>query len=81
MTVGTYLQQGVGFFIIGTRPVNEPQFLGTLCLEFTGRVMVGLDAREGGLGPAGCPRVWSNMVMRGAHSSEGVGGGAIFIPV
>lgn len=46
-TVEAYLDAGVRYVIIGTKAVNAPHFLGDLCLEFPGRVIVGLDAKDG----------------------------------
>ncbi len=46
-TVQSYLDAGVQFAIIGTKAVNEPDFVGDLCLEFPGHIIVGLDAKDG----------------------------------
>ena len=46
-TVQEYLNAGVQYVIIGTKAVNEPHFIGDLCVEFPGHVIVGLDAKEG----------------------------------
>ncbi|OED35565.1 1-(5-phosphoribosyl)-5-[(5-phosphoribosylamino)methylideneamino]imidazole-4-carboxamide isomerase [Chromatiales bacterium (ex Bugula neritina AB1)] len=44
---GRYLSAGVRWVIIGTQAVVEPDFVGRLCREWPGQVMVGLDARDG----------------------------------
>lgn len=46
-TVQTYLEAGVTYVIIGTKAVNTPGFIGDLCAEFPGHVIVGLDAKDG----------------------------------
>lgn len=46
-TVQAYLDAGVQYAIIGTRAVNNPGFVGDLCAEFPGHIIVGLDAKEG----------------------------------
>lgn len=46
-TVQAYLEAGVQYVIIGTQAVNAPGFVGDLCAEFPGHVMVGLDAKDG----------------------------------
>ncbi|WP_110670395.1 1-(5-phosphoribosyl)-5-[(5-phosphoribosylamino)methylideneamino]imidazole-4-carboxamide isomerase [Salinicola halophilus] len=46
-TIAHYLEAGVGYVIIGTKAVKEPEFVGEACREFPGRVIVGLDARDG----------------------------------
>ncbi|AGY91094.1 hypothetical protein SPICUR_00325 [Spiribacter curvatus] len=45
--IQTYLDVGVNYVIIGTQAVRTPAFVDEACLEFPGRIMVGLDAREG----------------------------------
>lgn len=46
-TVEAYLEAGVQYVIIGTKAVNNPGFVGNLCTEFPGHVIVGLDAKGG----------------------------------
>jgi phosphoribosylformimino-5-aminoimidazole carboxamide ribotide isomerase len=42
-----YLDAGVRWVIVGTRAVQEPEFVDALCAEFPDRVIVGIDARDG----------------------------------
>lgn len=42
-----YFDMGVRWVIIGTQAVKEPDFVAALCAEFPGRVIVGIDARDG----------------------------------
>ena len=46
-TIKGYLDAGVDQVIIGTRAVREPAFLADACAAFPGRVLLGLDARDG----------------------------------
>jgi phosphoribosylformimino-5-aminoimidazole carboxamide ribotide isomerase len=46
-TIDHYLRAGVSYVIIGTRAVKEPAFVAEACAAFPGRVIVGLDARDG----------------------------------
>ncbi len=46
-TIEHYVQAGVSYVIIGTRAVKEPEFVGEACRAFPGRVIVGLDAKDG----------------------------------
>lgn len=46
-TVARYLDAGVGWVIIGTLAVKQPEFVDRLCTEFPGKVIVGIDARNG----------------------------------
>ena len=42
-----YLKAGVDYVIIGTRAVEEPEFVGDMCREFPGHIIVGLDGLHG----------------------------------
>ncbi len=44
---GAYIDAGVSYVIIGTQAVKQPEFVTALCREYPGKVIVGLDAREG----------------------------------
>lgn len=46
-TIETYLNLGIDACIIGTKAVKEPDFVSTVCREFPGSIIVGLDAKEG----------------------------------
>ena len=46
-TIEHYVRAGVGYVIIGTRAVKQPDFVGEACRAFPGRVIVGLDAKDG----------------------------------
>lgn len=46
-SIETYLAAGVAYVIIGTQAVKRPEFVGEACRAFPGRVLVGLDARDG----------------------------------
>lgn len=46
-TVRFYVSQGVQRLIVGTSALDDPTFLQQACKEFPGRILVGIDAREG----------------------------------
>ena len=46
-TIEHYVRAGVSFVIIGTKAVKEPEFVGRACRAFPGRIIVGLDAKDG----------------------------------
>lgn len=46
-TIEAYLKAGVSYLIIGTKAVKEPAFVTEACKEFAGRIIVGLDAKDG----------------------------------
>jgi phosphoribosylformimino-5-aminoimidazole carboxamide ribotide isomerase len=56
-TIERYLDDGVGYVIIGTAAVKTPGFLHDACGAFPGHVMVALDARDGKVAVEG----WSKM--------------------
>lgn len=56
-TVQAYLEAGVQYAIIGTKAVNTPGFVGDLCAEFPGHIIVGLDAKDGRVATDG----WSKL--------------------
>jgi phosphoribosylformimino-5-aminoimidazole carboxamide ribotide isomerase len=46
-TVAAYIEAGVSYVIIGTQAVKNPDFVTKLCIEFPGKVIVGIDAKDG----------------------------------
>jgi phosphoribosylformimino-5-aminoimidazole carboxamide ribotide isomerase len=46
-TIDAYVRAGVSYVIIGTRAVKEPEFVKEACDAFPGKVIVGLDAKDG----------------------------------
>lgn len=46
-TIEAYVKAGVSYVIIGTKAVREPAFVAEACKAFPGRVIVGLDAKNG----------------------------------
>ncbi|WP_447926963.1 MULTISPECIES: 1-(5-phosphoribosyl)-5-[(5-phosphoribosylamino)methylideneamino]imidazole-4-carboxamide isomerase [unclassified Vreelandella] len=46
-TIEHYLSAGVSYVIIGTKAVKEPAFVGEMCRAFPGKIIVGLDAKDG----------------------------------
>lgn len=46
-TVESYIEAGVSWVIIGTQAVKQPEFVAEACREFPGKVIVGLDAKQG----------------------------------
>ena len=46
-TVQAYLDAGVTYCIIGTKAVEDPEFVRDLCGQFPGHIIVGIDAKNG----------------------------------
>ena len=42
-----YIEAGVSYVIIGTQAVRDPDCVKELCVEFPGKVIVGIDAKDG----------------------------------
>jgi len=43
----SYIDAGISYLIIGTLAVKQPEFVDKLCERFPGKVIVGLDAKDG----------------------------------
>jgi len=61
-TLSAYLDTGVQWAIIGTRAVRDPDFVRAACARYPGRIIVGLDARDGRVAVEG----WSETADRDA---------------
>ena len=46
-TIAQYLDLGLGYLIIGTAAIKNPGFLADACAAFPGKIIVGLDAKDG----------------------------------
>ena len=46
-TIEHYVNAGVGFVIVGTQAVKQPDFVAEACAAFPGKIIVGLDAKNG----------------------------------
>ena len=46
-TIEHYVKAGVSYVIIGTKAVKDPQFVSEACRAFPGKIIVGLDAKDG----------------------------------
>jgi len=69
-TIDTYLAAGVRYVIIGTKAVNAPHFVGDVCAEFPGHIIVGLDARDGKVAIDGWSKLSSHDVIDMARHFE-----------
>lgn len=56
-TIEHYLEAGVSFVIIGTKAVRNPEFVEEACKKFAGRIIVGIDAKDGMVATDG----WANV--------------------
>jgi phosphoribosylformimino-5-aminoimidazole carboxamide ribotide isomerase len=53
-TIQAYLDAGVEYVIIGTKAVNEPEFVRDMAKAYPGHIIVGLDAKDGKVAIDGC---------------------------
>jgi phosphoribosylformimino-5-aminoimidazole carboxamide ribotide isomerase len=76
-TIEHYVRAGVSYVILGTQAVKRPQFVAEACAAFPGRVIVGLDAREGLVATDGWAEVSELKAADLARRFEGDGVSAI----
>jgi phosphoribosylformimino-5-aminoimidazole carboxamide ribotide isomerase len=76
-TIAAYLDAGVTWCIIGTQAVKEPELVSRACKAFPGRVIVGLDAKEGQVAIKGWAEITEHRVDDLARRFEGDGVSAI----
>ncbi len=69
-TIDTYLAAGVQYVIIGTKAVNAPHFVGDVCVEFPGHIIVGLDAKDGKVATDGWSKLSGHDVIDMAQHFE-----------
>jgi phosphoribosylformimino-5-aminoimidazole carboxamide ribotide isomerase len=75
-TVQEYLLTGVRYVIIGTKAVTAPHFVADICVEFPGRILVGLDAKNGKVATDGWSKLSNHDVIDLAQhfQSDGIEG-------
>jgi phosphoribosylformimino-5-aminoimidazole carboxamide ribotide isomerase len=71
-TISAYLDAGVEAAIVGTRAIEEPDFLREAAAAFPDRVILGLDAREGLLAVAGWDETSSRRAVDFAAEASGL---------
>ena len=76
-TARTYLDAGIRYLIIGTLAVKQPEFVDSLCIEFPGCIIVGLDANDGFVATEGWAEASTVTAVSLAQRFENVGVSAI----
>lgn len=76
-TIAAYLEAGVSYCIIGTQAVKEPELVSRACRSFPGRIIVGLDAKEGQVAIQGWAQLTEHRVEALAKRFESDGVSAI----
>jgi len=72
-TIERYLDDGIGYVIIGTAAVKNPGFLRDACTAFGGHIIVGLDARDGKVATDGWSKLTGHEVVDLARKFEDYG--------
>jgi len=72
-----YLTTGACRVVLGTAAVADIKFVRSLCTEFSGRVVISLDARDGKVAVRGWTEVTERDPIEMAKSFEGMGIGAV----
>ena len=72
-TIERYLDDGIGYVVIGTAAVKNPGFLKDACSAFGGHIIVGLDARDGKVATDGWSKLTGHEVIDLARKFEDYG--------
>lgn len=76
-TLESYMGAGVARAVIGTCAVEDPDFVSQACKLFPGRILVGIDARDGYVAVKGWTKVTKQKAADFALKMEDLGAGAI----
>jgi phosphoribosylformimino-5-aminoimidazole carboxamide ribotide isomerase len=76
-TIQAYIDAGVSYCIIGTKAVHNPEFVAEACRVFPGKIMVGLDAKDGMVAINGWAEVTDHHVIELGKQFENDGVEAI----
>jgi len=76
-TIETYLSLGLSRVIIGTAAQRNPELVREACVKFPGRIVVGIDARNGMVAVQGWAEVTDITAVDLARKFEGFGVSAI----
>lgn len=76
-TIEAYLGMGIGRVIIGTAAQRNPQLVKEACARFPGRIVVGIDAKDGKVAVQGWAEVTDVTAVELARKFEGDGVAAI----
>lgn len=75
--VRSYVEAGVRHVVVGTRALEDPEFVGAACEEFPGRIIVAIDAVGGKVATDGWAQVSSVDAADLAGRCAGRGVGAV----
>ncbi len=72
-TIESYIDAGVAYVVIGTAAVRNPGFLSDACYAFPGKIIAGLDARDGKVAVDGWSKLTGHDVIDLARKFEDYG--------
>ena len=76
-TIEHYVKAGVSYVILGTKAVKNPEFVAEACRAFPGKIIVGMDAKDGFVATDGWAEVSTVQVIDLAKRFEADGVSAI----
>jgi len=76
-TIDSYIRAGAMRVVIGTRAVEDPDFLTEACRRFPGKILAGIDARNGYVAVHGWTKVTERPATDLAREIQGQGVSAI----
>lgn len=76
-TIQMYVDMGISYVIIGTAAVTNPDFLKQACETFPGKIIVGLDAKDGDVAIQGWSKLTGQNVIELGKKYEDYGIDAI----
>ncbi|MEK6777261.1 MAG: 1-(5-phosphoribosyl)-5-[(5-phosphoribosylamino)methylideneamino]imidazole-4-carboxamide isomerase [bacterium] len=76
-TIDAYIREGADRVVIGTRAVEDPDFLTQACRRFPGKIIAGIDARNGYVAVQGWTQVTGRLATDFALEIQGQGVSAI----
>tara|TARA_B110000014_G_scaffold192410_1_gene141219 strand:+ start:228 stop:956 length:729 start_codon:yes stop_codon:yes gene_type:complete len=73
ITAEKYLKAGASFIIIGTKAVEDPNFIKELCIKFPGNIIIGIDAKNGEVATKGWKSISNVTAINLAKEFENIG--------
>jgi len=78
-TIELYLEMGAERVVLGTRAINDPEFLIEMCRNYHERIILGIDAKDGMIATDGWVNITDKDAIGFARRFEEVGvGGVIY---
>ena len=80
--ISTFVRMGVSRLILGTEAIKNPRLVAEACHAFPGKIMVGIDARNGMVAIEGWTETTQQSAVDTAKAFEGIGlAGIVFTDI